>query len=139
MQNDMRVFSINDIVTCKTRDGYIVGRSDKVFDDTISLKIIGAKYMDLEADEYVVYVPEYDLSRLKTRSKVTGFMCSEFDIEKRFVGDNMTFIRASHVFEINYHADGETCNRCDDFFEMAETSAKDGSFTCYSCRQNPWR
>ena len=139
MRNDAWVFNINDIVTCKLRDGYIVGRSGNDFSDTISLKIIGAKYMDLEADEYVVYVPDYDLYRLKTRSRVSSYMCGEFDIEKRFVGDNMTFIRASHVLEVNYHADGEVCDRCDEFFEMAEATERDGTFTCYSCRQNPWR
>jgi hypothetical protein len=139
MAIDFDTYDINDIVTCRLREGYVVHRTDESYDDTITLKIIGAKYQPFEVDEFVVYVPEYELARLKTGAKVNSFLCKEFAIESRFTGDFMTFIRARHIVNIAHKADGKFCRNCDEFFAMAGPNRDDGAFICHSCFQNPWR
>ena len=35
--------------------------------------------------------------------------------------------------------DGSTCKKCKDYCRMAQPNQEDGSFICFSCRNNPWR
>lgn len=131
-------FDINDIVVCKVYEGLIVPKFDVTYDDKISFKIIGVKQNTWESDEFVLYVPEYELGRIKTSLHVSHHTCKQFDIDPRFIGEHMTFIRETHIASIEWRADGEWCVRCAEYFAWAEAQDENG-FTCLSCRQNPWR
>lgn len=36
------------------------------------------------------------------------------------------------------HPDGMFCQKCQSFYEFAESNQSDGTLICYSCRQNPY-
>jgi hypothetical protein len=139
MAIDFDTYDINDIVTCRLREGFVTSKDDKYYDDTITLKIIGAKYQPFEVDEFIVYVPDYELARLQTGARVNSYLSKEFCIESKFLGDYMTFIRPRHIVNVAHKADGKFCENCDEFFEMAGSNRENGVFICHSCSENPWR
>ena len=131
-------FRVNDIVLCKIHEGFIVPRLESIYDDKISFKIIGAKLNVWDTDEFIIYVPEYELTRIKTNLHVGNYTSKEFGIDPKFLGEHMTFIRETHIVQVEWRADGEWCNRCREYFAWAEAQ-DDSGFTCAACRQNPWR
>jgi alanine racemase len=46
--------------------------------------------------------------------------------------------KPKHILTKSYAADGLNCKRCQEYFAMSESNNDDGSFTCRSCRLNPW-
>lgn len=139
MLRHMNDYCVDDIVICKLKDGHIISRADKVYDEKISLKIIGVKVNEWDVDEFVVYVPDYDLHRVKTSIRVSRYLCTSFSIDARFIGEHMTYIRTSHIVDTEWRADGMRCNRCQEYFQWAGPNMADGSFTCVACLENPWR
>ena len=131
-------YYVNDIVICKLKDGYIVPSKETKYDERASFKIIGHKYNHWEEEEFILYVPEYELGRVKTKTRVNQNICREYDIEKKFLGEFMTYIRAFDIVETQWKADGMFCSKCKEYFVWAEKD-ENQSFTCASCRLNPWR
>jgi hypothetical protein len=129
---------IDDIVNCRIKEARLVTQ-EEAYDDKISLKIIGYKESTFGTQEYVVFIPEYQLNRVIPEGKVTQRMCKDYGVNPKFINDHMTYIRKSHVVSFEWRCDGMHCNKCDDYFEKAESNQADGTMTCWSCRQNPWR
>lgn len=136
----MDFFSIDDIVVCKIKDGCIILRDESVFDEKISFKIIGTQRSEYSLDEYVIYVPDYILGKVKTGMRVTKHTSKTFIINPRFEGEYMAFIRSPNIVDIEWKADGAYCDgACGEFFKWAGPNQENGTFICGPCRQNPWR
>lgn len=131
-------FNVNDIVVCKVIAGKIVNSYEENYEYTVSIKIIGVRENKYEADDFVAYIPDYELARIETIQKIDHFMCYEFGIHKKFLGDFFVEIKPKHILTKSYAADGLNCKRCQEYFAMSESNNDDGSFTCRSCRLNPW-
>lgn len=133
-------YIINDIIVCKLKERIIVLHDNQNYDDKISLKVIGLKKGAWESIEYVVYIPDYELGKIKSSIVVSRVIAKDYSIEKRFIGDQMAFIRGSHVCSIAYKADGARCVNCSEWFDMAEPNHEDGkTFVCSACVLNPYR
>jgi len=62
-----------------------------------------------------------------------------YNVDKRFLGDNVAFIMAHHPIYKHIPApQGETCKRCNEFFEWAERKEEE-PFTCRACTLDPYR
>lgn len=124
-----------DELVLKVEDSF--GYNDKVIRH-VRVQII-AFNVDNDGDEaeYLVYVPQY--------SNITGMFTlqqkhvSWYNVDKKFLGDQVAFIHAR--YPISKHtpaAAGTRCYHCDDFFPGA-TKNDEGKFFCSSCKLNPYR
>lgn len=131
-------YNIDDIVVCKLLNGVIVQKNEK-YDNKISLKIIGRKESAFDSTEYVVYVPEYENSRIQINSKVNRTVIKNYGIDPRFLDEYMAYIRPNHICSVDYKADGRRCENCEEYYDKAAANMPDGSFYCSACKLNPWR
>lgn len=113
------------------------GYGDKTY-RRVKVQVIGHN-TDSDGDEaeYLVYVPPYE--SLKESWTLTERHAAWYGADKRFLGDEVAFIRARHPIYKHLSApQGERCDNCRNFSEGA---VKDdaGCYTCRSCKLNPYR
>jgi hypothetical protein len=119
-----------DSVSCRVLSAHIV-EADKLFDDTQSFVIVAV------SDEgYYIYVPHYYF--LKDIEVLDKYRCKTLKIEKRFLGENITYIHENMIVKVESKQDGMACRICHDFYPYATVNQEDGTMVCYSCRQNPY-
>ena len=126
-------YRIGDELILKVADDHhgATYRSEKV-------RIIGfnAECEDQSA-EYLVYVPPY--SHIKDSFTLSAADARWYNVDTRFIGDDVAFIRARHPLYKHIPApQGETCGRCGEFFEWAERT-EEGPFMCRACKFDPYR
>jgi len=113
------------------------GYNDKTF-RRVKVQVIGHNIdSDNDEAEYLVYVPPYE--HLKGTWTLSERHANWYGVDKRFVGDEVIFIRARHPIYKHHPAPvGEKCDKCREFAEGAIRD-DDGNYVCQSCRFNPYR
>lgn len=120
-----------DRVDCRVKAAIIVGPY-KDYDEIITFEIIATdKY------GYYLYVPDY--IALKSTYRADKRQCRQLSIDPRFIDVNCIYVHGNMICRISSILDGMKCNHCGDFKSMAEPNQLDGSFICWSCRDNPYR
>lgn len=132
-------FRIDDIVICKLVDGSPVSRSDSEYDCKMSFKIIGQKETQFSAHEFVLYVPDYQIGDVRPNGRVSRKVMKEYDVDPRFDGDNMLYVRKSQIVNVESRLNGCRCCHCQEIFDMAEPNQEDDTFRCRACTENPYR
>lgn len=124
-----------DELLLKIQDNF--GHSDTTY-RSVKVQVIG---FNIDCDgpdaEYLVYVPSY--SYLKNTFILTERHANWYEIDKKFIGDDVAFITARHlIFKHIPAIAGKRCQRCKEFFDGAQKN-DENSYTCRACRENPWR
>jgi hypothetical protein len=120
-----------DRVECKVKDGAVVSvYSD--YDESYTFEVVAS---DIEG--YYLYVPDY--CHLQGGSILDASRARRLNIDPRYIGDTIFYISEAQIYRVAYQLDGQKCAHCHDFFIMAEHNQEDGTFLCYSCRDNPYR
>lgn len=120
-----------DRVVCKLSLSKLVNSYSSNFDEKRVFEIIG-----LDKQGYCVYVPHY--WNLFSTSTIQISDCKTYNIHTKFLGEEMLYIVDSLIFSIESKLDGCFCSRCKEFFYQA-SPPNDGNFTCWSCKNNPYR
>jgi len=120
-----------DRINCRIKQGIIVSPY-KDYDEMKTFEIVA-----VESHGYYLFVPSY--YSLKGTRKLEKNQAVLLEIERRFVGEEITYIDGNLVHSINFILDGMKCCQCHEFFIMAEPNQEDGTLICYSCRFNPYR
>lgn len=126
-----------DEVILKVEDRF--GYRDK-FNSRLKVMVIGFD-PDCEGDyaQYMCYVPPYERIPFGFQT----FTCErihirEFDIDPRFLGDQVCLITArTPIYKHIPAPKGEKCDHCKDFHIGAIRT--DGVYLCRPCRENPYR
>ena len=127
----MAKLKAGDRVDCRIRSGNIVSAYDE-HDAIYTFEIIAK-----DDEGYYLYVPYQ--THLNGGSILDADRCIRMGIDKRYVGEKMTYINEGHVSRVAFQLDGMKCDRCKDFVIMAESNQSNGGFLCFSCRFNPYR
>jgi hypothetical protein len=112
------------------------GYTDRTY-RRVKVQVIGHN-VDSDSDEaeYLVYVPPYEF--MKGTWTLTERHASWYNVDHRFIGDEVIFIRARHPIYKHFPApQGESCDNCKEFVEGAQRG-NDG-YVCRACRFNPYR
>jgi hypothetical protein len=120
-----------DRINCKIVAGVIVSAYQK-YEEIRTLEIIG-----MDDFGYYLFVPQYLC--VQNSVIVDHSRCRRIGIHPRFLGEQMCHIVEGMVYSIVQKLDGLCCERCQEFVPMAAPNQIDGSFLCWSCRDNPYR
>lgn len=120
-----------DRVDCRVKSGSIVSAYND-YDEIRTFEIVAG-----DDEGYYIYVPEY--RPINGGSTLESSRARKLNIASRFIGEKISYISVGQITRISYQLDGLKCDRCQDFYTMAEPNQPDGGFLCWSCRVNPWR
>ena len=128
-------YKVGDELVLKVDSSF--GYRDKTF-RRVKVQVIGHNTdNDSDQAEYLVYVPPYE--HLSGTWQLTPRHASYYEVDPKFIGDDVAFIKARHPIYKHVPAPvGERCDHCNEFFEGA-VRADDGSYMCRACRLDPWR
>ena len=118
-----------DIVSCAIRSGIIVS-SYGTYDEIRSFAIITA----YENYGYYLFVPCY--ITLNNSEIADTRKCKEFSIEMKYLNESIVWIVSSVISSVVSINKGMICKNCKESCLYAEPNQFDGSFICYSCRNN---
>ncbi len=124
---------IGDKVSCKFKEANLTLADAKDYDQIETLQIIGNK----RDEDFYLYVPHYIL--IKPTIKLDRYSIKNFNINEKYIGDEILTIQQSNIYKIQYSADGMECLNCKEYCEYAQCNSYYGKFICWSCRQNPYR
>lgn len=131
-------YQIGDKIYCKIRGNTIISSSDNNYDIQLAFDIIG---IDNKNSKYIVLVPKH--FNIKNCWRVTEEHVENFGVDPNYLDKKAIFIYEDKIDKPNIKAtskvDGMACSRCKDFLFMAGPNQEDGSFKCFSCRENPYR
>lgn len=120
-----------DRVDCRVKQAELVSPY-KDFDEVKTFEIIAKdKY------GYYLFVPVYYY--LKGTTIADKHFCSQLNVDKKFIGENVIYIQGNMIFRVDSILDGMICAKCREFHHMAEANRPDGTLICWSCRSNPYR
>ena len=120
-----------DTVSCKVKDGVILTSDNLSYDRVVEFEVIS-----VDKEGFLIKVPYH--VHIKTSFELTDRRGRENHVPPNFIGADAHFITSEHVHIVSARRDGEKCDRCQDFFPMAERG-DNGVFHCYACRSNRWR
>lgn len=121
-----------DRVVCKLHGNTLVNTYNSNYDNLKTFDIIAADNMG-----YYLYVPPY--TYIKDMYKVDSFILKNLDLHKKYLGDNIVYITSVFVHKIASQIEGTICDKCKEFCYKAMPNQPDNGFTCYLCRDNPYR
>lgn len=131
-------YRTGDTVYCKIRGNSVILARDENFETQLPFEIIG---YDKFNSKYVILIPKY--FNIKNSWNIIEEHLSKLNINPNHLDDKAMTIFEDKIVKLKTpksHSDGMFCNRCNEFFPMAEPNQSDGvSMRCYSCRLNPWR
>ena len=125
-------YKIGDIVVCKITDNEIVEHYKQNFHSKEKFEIIG-----IDDNQYILYVP-IDL-RLKGSFEISDRYCQNAKIQKKFTGSKIIKVSDVHIHSLYRKSDGMICNKCNEFFPMANANQSDGTMICWQCSKYPYR
>jgi hypothetical protein len=119
-----------DSISCRVSSSEIVGPY-RDYDEILNFVIVAT-----DERGYYLFVPNYMF--IKNTMIADKYRCKKLGIENRFLGEEIVYISENLVAAVDRKRDGIRCKVCNEFFPYAESNQGNGSFVCYSCRQNPW-
>ncbi len=119
-----------DRVNCRLKEGEIVG-AYKEHDEIKTFEIVAVGDYG-----YYLHVPVY--YSIKNTISIDRYRLKKMDIDGRFLNEEMIHINENMVCQIVHQVDGMLCSICKEFSPLAEANQEDGTFICWSCRQNPY-
>lgn len=118
-----------DRIDCRVKEATIVSPY-KEYDELITFEIVAVdKY------GYYLFVPTY--RSIHKSFKADKYQCKSLGIDKRFLDENVVYIRQNLVARISFILDGMRCTECNEFFPMAEPNQEDDTMVCWACRNYP--
>lgn len=120
-----------DRVECRIRAGSIVGGYNE-YDEIRTFEIVSS-----DSEGYYIFIPHY--VPIMGGSILDNSRARRLNIASRFIGERVSYISDSQVARLVYEIDGRKCDRCQEFFMMAEPNQPGGIFLCWSCKLNPYR
>jgi formylmethanofuran dehydrogenase subunit E len=128
-------YKIGDELVLKVEDTF--GHNDRIY-RRVKVQVIGYNTdNDSDETEYLVYVPPYEF--LKNTFKLTDRHARWYNVDAKFIDDDVAFINARHpIYQHLPAPEGERCDHCNEFFEGAVRDA-DGAYMCRACKFDPWR
>lgn len=113
------------------------GSDDSPYYVEATVQIIGIGNGDSQDDSVLCYVPDH--YSIKRSFKLGRLHQKHYSFSDKFLSEWGMFVHAySEVTKHLPQIRGETCDNCGEFFEYAE-KCDDAVFTCYQCKQNPFR
>jgi hypothetical protein len=119
-----------DRVSCRIKDNSIVS-AYREYDEIHTFEIISVSEYG-----YYLYIPQYIV--IKNTVLIDKYKCRAYNIDTRFLGEQMTHISENLVYKVEQKMDGMCCVICKEFYQMAEANQEDGTLICWACRQNPY-
>jgi len=119
-----------DRVNCHIKDSEIVG-AYKEHDETKTFEVVAVGDYG-----YYLFVPQY--YSLKNTIPIDHYRLKKMCIDSRFLDEEMIHITENMVCGVAQQLDGTSCAVCQEFFPMAATNQENGTFICWSCRENPY-
>lgn len=120
-----------DRVNCRVKSGSIVSAYND-YDEIRTFEIVAT-----DGEGYYVFVPWY--LPITGGTLLDASRARRLNIASRFIGERICYISAGQIARIAYQMDGRKCDRCGEFYMMAEPNQPDGSFLCWACKNNPYR
>lgn len=120
-----------DTITCKINDGLIGYNYIQQYDQIVPLEVVC-----VVENGYLVKIPTY--INLKNSFELSDNYIREYNIPKNFKGAEAHFINDDRIVAIKERKDGETCDRCKEYFPYAAKNDL-GEFKCFLCRQYRFR
>jgi len=128
----MARLKIGDRIICRLREKTVVNPYTTDYDEETSFDIIAVDNFG-----YYLYIPPYTF--MKGSVRVDSFLLKQLALDKKFLGDDILYIREGFVYKVKSVIDGCSCDKCKDFFYQAAPNQENGRFICWSCRNNPYR
>lgn len=119
-----------DRVLCKIKSGQVINAYADDWDDKAVFEIVS-----VDNRGYYIYIPHYMF--IKGGLKVNEHNQKTHHIDKRFIGEIILYITENSIVNVESCADGLTCDKCKEFYPMAQTDKK--VFICWVCRNYPYR
>lgn len=120
-----------DQIECKVNDGAIVGAADKEYDLILKFEVASSYNCG-----FLIY--SYAPLRREHLYFITENNHERYNVHSKFIGCNLVYITDYNVYSIVRQYDGESCDKCDEFYPMAARD-ENGKFKCYLCRVDPYR
>lgn len=128
----MARLKIGDRIICRLREKTVVNPYTSDYDEVASFDIIAIDNLG-----YYLYIPPYTF--IKGSVRADSFLLKQLSLTKKYLGDDILYIREGFVYKVKSEVDGCTCDKCKDFFYQAAPNQDNGTFLCWECRQNPYR
>jgi len=119
-----------DSVLCHLKEDIIVNPSSD-YDDTKRFDIIAN-----EKNGYYLFISPFVF--IKNTITINNTLIKQLNLHKKYLNDSTIYIDENLVFKVASQIDGSVCDRCKEFSYKASPD-KDGSFFCWSCKDNPFR
>jgi hypothetical protein len=101
------------------------------YKDIVKLQIIKRKQTSS-----VCFVPNYIF--VKHTKKCNSKLINELDLDNKWLNTDIIIVCDSAIIEVVKRQDGAVCDNCNHFYSYAEYDENE-DFTCYLCKQNPYR
>jgi hypothetical protein len=125
-------FNAGDKIVCHIKNNKIVNIYEEVWDINKVFEIIA-----VYDNGYCIYVPiSFYLEEV---FELTISNHRKFNANKKFIGSKVVKIDDHRIFAIHSKIDGMCCNRCEEFYQMAEPNCEDGTMLCWLCRAYKYR
>lgn len=125
----MADIKIGDKIVCKIKDASIVP-VDEPYDEKRIFEVIGFNYQG-----YYIYVPPY--ITIKGSLIVSSRNHAAMGIDRKFIGWEASFVTSALIAYIHEKMTGLVCQKCNEYFPLAESNQEDGTLICFTCRNYP--
>jgi hypothetical protein len=123
---------IGTCIICRLREKTVINPYTSDYDQEASFDIIASDNLG-----YYLYIPPYTF--IKGSVRADSFLLKQLSLNKKYLGDEILYIREGFVYKVKSEVDGCTCDRCKDFFHQAAPNQDNDGFLCWSCRADPYR
>jgi len=107
-----------------------------VIDDTVHKLLVIAIYTELKfydaTTHLVCYVPDY--ISINSSFKLQRHHMKQFEFDEKFLSERAVYVSPDRVTSVEKHIPGAKCSKCGIYVQYVEEP-----FTCYDCRQDPYR
>lgn len=127
-------YGIGEKIFCKIHESTIVCSTSEAYEAQLIFEIIG---IGENTSKYLILIPTYYNIRGCWRIKEEHL--EKFNINPNWLDHRALVVSEERVCHAANKGDGMSCARCKEFCPMAESNQTNGSFICFSCRNNPYR
>lgn len=76
---------------------------------------------------------------LKDTFVADSYQCKKLGIDRKFLDENVIHIEERFIMHVHAQLDGMNCKICNEFSQYSKANQADGTFICFTCKQNPYR